>query len=134
MTFAAGVGLYSVMRGPPRVPSSTSRLGPRFRGWALAGRGPGTAAAAATAALAPSRCLREIIPVSLLGSLHHRQSASFACKGKRRYPAALSNLFTLFEPIAVALRLTKWRKTITVFTAVMPRGRGARQEAGRGNQ
>jgi hypothetical protein len=75
-----------------------------------------------------------IIPISLLSSLHRWQSASFAGPGKRRYPAALSNLFTLFEPIAVALRLMKWRTTITVFTAVMPRGRGARQEAGRGNQ
>ena len=65
----------------------------------------------------------------------HRQSDSSlgARATHRRYRAALSNLFTLFEPIAVALRLTKWRTTITVFTAVMPgQGRGARQEAGRG--
>ena len=51
---------------------------------------------------------------------------------RRRYPTALSNLFTLFEPIAVPLRLTKWRTKITVHCRYAQGRR--RQESGKGHQ
>src|SRR5262245_22496882 len=72
MRLADGLGVKPVrIDGPPRVPSVTSRLGPRFgAGWADAGRNPPNAAAAP--APAARRSLRVNISSSSAPQLGHR--------------------------------------------------------------